>query len=49
MYGEVEVSLETKISPVLGQLKSGKAIIIFTRQIKNKINLILFSCQVNIP
>ncbi len=28
-YGEVEVSLETKISQVLGQLKSGKAVIVF--------------------
>ena len=28
-YGEIEVSLETKISLVLGQLKSGKAVIIF--------------------
>ena len=28
-YGEVEVSLETKISQVLGQLKSGKALIAF--------------------
>ena len=28
-YGEIEVSLETKISQVLGQLKSGKAVIIF--------------------
>ncbi len=28
-YGEVEVPLETKISQVLGQLKSGKAVIVF--------------------
>jgi len=28
-YGEIEVPLETKISQVLGQLKSGKAVIIF--------------------
>ena len=28
-YGEIEVSLETKISQVLGQLKSGKAVIVF--------------------
>jgi len=28
-YGEVEVSLKTKISQVLGQLKSGKAVIVF--------------------
>ena len=28
-YGEVEVSLETKIAQVLGQLKSGKAVIVF--------------------
>ena len=28
-YGETEVSLETKISQVLGQLKSGKAVIVF--------------------
>jgi hypothetical protein len=28
-YGEVEVSLDTKISQVLGQLKSGKAVIVF--------------------
>jgi len=31
-YGEVEVSLETKISQVLGQLKSGKAVIIFDQK-----------------
>ena len=30
-YGEFEVSLETKISQVLGQLKSGKAVIVFDR------------------
>jgi len=28
-YGEIEVSLETKISQVLGQLKSGKVVIVF--------------------
>ena len=28
-YGEVEVPLETKISQVLGQIKSGKAVIVF--------------------
>ena len=28
-YGEVEVPLETKINQVLGQLKSGKAVIVF--------------------
>lgn len=28
-YGEVEVSLDTKISQVLGQLKSGKVVIVF--------------------
>ena len=28
-YGEFEVPLETKISQVLGQLKSGKAVIVF--------------------
>jgi uncharacterized protein YheU (UPF0270 family) len=28
-YGVVEVSLETKISRVLNQLKSGKAVIVF--------------------
>jgi uncharacterized protein YheU (UPF0270 family) len=28
-YGEIEVSLETKISQVLGQLKLGKAVIVF--------------------
>jgi len=28
-YGEVEIPLETKISRVLGQLKSGKAVIVF--------------------
>jgi uncharacterized protein len=31
-YGEIEVSLETKISKVLGQLKSGKAVIIFDQK-----------------
>jgi len=28
-YGEVEVPLETKISQVLDQIKSGKAVIVF--------------------
>lgn len=28
-YGEIEVSLESKISQVLNQLKSGKAVIVF--------------------
>ena len=28
-YGDREVPLETKISEVLGQLKSGKAVIVF--------------------
>ena len=28
-YGELEVSLETKMFQVLGQLKSGKAVIVF--------------------
>jgi len=28
-YGKVEISLETKISQVLAQLKSGKAVIVF--------------------
>jgi len=31
-YGEIEVSLETKISQVLGQLKSGKAVIVFDQR-----------------
>jgi len=31
-YGEVEVFLETKISQVLGQLKSGKAVIVFDQK-----------------
>ena len=31
-YGEVEVPLETKISQVLSQLKSKKAVIIFDRK-----------------
>ena len=33
-YGEIEVSLETKISQVLGQLKSGKAVIVFDQKTK---------------
>ncbi len=31
-YGEIEVSLKTKISQVLGQLKSGKAVIVFDQK-----------------
>ncbi len=31
-YGEIEVSIETKTNQVLGQLKSGKAIIVFDRE-----------------
>lgn len=31
-YGEIEVSLDTKISQVLGQLKSGKAVIVFDQR-----------------
>ena len=31
-YGEVEVPLETKISQVLGQIKSGKAVIVFDQK-----------------
>ena len=31
-YGEVEVPLETKISQVLGQLKSKKAVIVFDQK-----------------
>ena len=31
-YGEVEVSLETKISQVHTQLKSGKAVIVFDQK-----------------
>ena len=31
-YGEVEVPLETKISQVLGQLSSGKAVIVFDQK-----------------
>ncbi len=33
-YGEVEVSLETKIFQVLNQLKSKKAVIVFDSQIE---------------
>ena len=29
-YGEIEVSVETKINQVLNQLKSGKAVIVFS-------------------
>ncbi|MBC2704535.1 YheU family protein [Desulfobacula sp.] len=31
-YGEVETPLDTKISQVLGQLKSGKAVIVFDQK-----------------
>ena len=31
-YGEVEVSMEIKISQVLGQLESGKAVIVFDQK-----------------
>ena len=31
-YGEVEVPLETKISKVVGQLKTGKAVIVFDQE-----------------
>jgi len=31
-YGEYEISLETKISQVLKQLKSGKAVIVFDQK-----------------
>jgi len=31
-YGEVEISLETKINQVLAQLKSGKAVIVFDQK-----------------
>jgi uncharacterized protein YheU (UPF0270 family) len=31
-YGEVEISLETKISQVLAQLKSGKGVIVFDQK-----------------
>ncbi|MCD4718408.1 MAG: YheU family protein [Desulfobacula sp.] len=31
-YGEIEVSLETKTSQVLGLLKSGKAVIVFDQK-----------------
>jgi uncharacterized protein YheU (UPF0270 family) len=31
-YGEVEVPLETKLSQVLGQLKSGKAVLVFDQR-----------------
>ena len=31
-YGEVETALDTKISQVLGQLKSGKAVIVFDQK-----------------
>jgi len=31
-YGEVEIPLETKISQVVSQLKSGKAVIVFDQK-----------------
>lgn len=31
-YGEVEVSIETKISRVIAQIKSGKAVIVFDQK-----------------
>lgn len=31
-YGEVEISLKTKIAQVLAQLKSGKAVIVFDQK-----------------
>ncbi len=31
-YGKVEISLETKISQVLAQLKSGRAVIVFDQK-----------------
>ena len=31
-YGEIEVSLEIKISQVLEQIKSGKAVIVFDQE-----------------
>jgi uncharacterized protein YheU (UPF0270 family) len=31
-YGEIETPLETKVSQVLGQLKSGKAVIVFDQR-----------------
>jgi len=34
-YGEREVPLETKISDVLGQLKSGKAVIVFDPEMES--------------
>jgi len=33
-YGEIEVSLETKIAQVLTQLKSGKAVFFLIRDLK---------------
>ncbi len=33
-YGEVEIPLETKISQVLVQLKSGEAVIVFDQKIE---------------
>ena len=34
-YGEREAPLETKISEVLGQLKSGKAVIVFDPELES--------------
>jgi len=31
-YGEIEVPLETKVYQILGQLKSGKAVIVFDQE-----------------
>jgi uncharacterized protein YheU (UPF0270 family) len=31
-YGEIEIPLETKISQALGQLKSGKVVIVFDQK-----------------
>lgn len=31
-YGEIEVSLETRVSQILTQLKSGKAVIVFDQE-----------------
>lgn len=31
-YGEIEISLETKVSQILRQLKSGKAVIFFDQE-----------------
>lgn len=31
-YGEIEVPLQTKVSQILGQLKSGKVVIVFDQE-----------------